>query len=151
MEEQFYAQYIWRETLILPTSNVIRVIMRSIALLLSIGIFFMAPGCDSGSADRDDLAALEAEILQMIGDASASDVSFCREIAFGSKPCGGPWKYLVYSTAKTDSLALANMVAKYNQMEKDINERDGGVSDCAFVVPPGVALSGGTCVVAPQN
>ena len=103
-------------------------------------------GCDFGSSpDRGDLARLEAEILIMIGNAEASDVAFCREIAFGSKPCGGPWKYLAFSTAVTDSVALKEKVDRYNRWEREINERDGGVSDCMFVGPPGVELEGGQC------
>ncbi|NND70997.1 MAG: hypothetical protein HKN43_05410 [Rhodothermales bacterium] len=103
-------------------------------------------GCSSfGDPDRADLAALEAEILAMIGTAEASDIAFCREIAFGSKPCGGPWKYLAYSTAVTDSIALADKVDRYNRWENDLNQRDGAISDCQFVTPPGVEIESGRC------
>ena len=71
------------------------------ASLLLIGSTFVI-GCDfAGERDRNDLSRLEAEILTMIGSAGATDVAFCRQIAFGSKPCGGPWRYLAYSTAVT--------------------------------------------------
>ena len=121
--------------------------MRSTVLASLVALVFVGvSGCDFGSSpDRGDLARLEAEILIMIGDAQATDVSFCREIAFGSKPCGGPWKYLAYSTASTDSVALKAKVDRYNRWEREINERDGGVSDCMFVGPPGVELVGGQC------
>ena len=111
----------------------------------------MFGGCDFGSPGRDDLAALEAEILGMIGNAEATDASFCREIAFGSKPCGGPWKYLAYSTATTDSVKLAEKVDRYNRWEKEINEREGAASDCAFVTAPGVELDAGRCKLKSIN
>jgi hypothetical protein len=114
-------------------------------IALVAGLFITS--CDFGEPGRDDLAGLEAEILTMIGTADATDVAFCREIAFGSKPCGGPWKYLAYSTAVTDSTALAEKVARYNRWEADINEREGRGSDCAFVTPPGVELSNGHCIL----
>ncbi len=118
---------------------------KSILFLICICFVSFSSGCDSNSHGRDDLARLEAEILTLIGDASASDVTFCKQIAFGSKPCGGPWKYLAYSTALTDSTELIEKVERYSSWETDINEREGGVSDCAFVIPPGVELASGAC------
>jgi hypothetical protein len=95
------------------------------------------------------LPDLRAEVMRLIGDASCNDVSQCRTIAFGAKPCGGPWQYLVYSTAITDSTALAAAVARYNAREAEINRAEGRMSDCAFVAPPNLARVNGRCVAAP--
>jgi hypothetical protein len=95
------------------------------------------------------LPDLRAEVMRLIGDASCNDVSQCRTIAFGAKPCGGPWQYLVYSMAITDSTALAAAVARYNAREAEINTAEGRMSDCAFVAPPNLARVNGRCVAAP--
>lgn len=111
-------------------------------------LFYVFPGCDSGTPDRADLDELRTEILEMAGDASASDVVFCREIALGVKPCGGPWEYVIYSVEQTDSVALQLKVAEYNSLQRKYNEETGQISDCAYVTPPGVDLAGGSCVAA---
>lgn len=95
---------------------------------------------------QETLAAMRIEIEQMI-DASGP-VSTCRSLALGAKPCGGPWEYLVYSTAQTDSAALDAKVREYNALESDLNTRYGAVSDCALVVEPALDSRDGQCVAA---
>ena len=110
---------------------------------------------DSGAPGTPDprraatLTDLRAEVTRMIGDAACSDISQCRTIAFGAKPCGGPWQYLVYSTAITDSTALAAAVARYNVKEAELNKSEGRMSDCSMAVPPTLARVNGRCVAAP--
>ena len=87
----------------------------------------------------------------MIANGAAADVGLCRTIAFGSKPCGGPQQYLIYSASTTDSAALAAAVARYNALESEINKREGRVSDCMLVSPPAVALNNGRCSAAPAG
>lgn len=92
------------------------------------------------------LADLRAEVMRMIGDAGCTDVSQCRTIAFGAKPCGGPWQYLVYSTQATDSTALAAAVNRYNTQEAALNKSEGRMSDCSVVSPPTLKEVNGRCV-----
>lgn len=101
---------------------------------------------DGPPAGEDDLAKLEAEIRELIGEAPATDVSFCAAIAFGSKPCGGPWDYLVYSSEHTDADALKAKVDEYNRLQDRINREKGLVSDCMIVGPPEINFEGGFCV-----
>ena len=110
---------------------------------------------DSGTPRNGDprrpatLADLRAEVMRMIGEATCSDVSQCRTIGFGAKPCGGPWQYLVYSTATTDSTALTVAVARYNSQEAALNKSEGRVSDCSVVSPPTLMRVNGRCVAGP--
>lgn len=98
----------------------------------------------SQAEEQETLVAMRAEIEQMI-DASGP-LSSCRSLALGAKPCGGPWQYLVYSTAQTDSAALDAKVREYNALESDMNARYGAVSDCALVVEPALGTRDGRCV-----
>lgn len=95
-----------------------------------------------------DLPELRAEVMRLIGDGACADVGQCRAIAFGAKPCGGPWQYLAYSTAITDSTALAAAVGRYNAKEAAINRAEGRVSDCSLVSPPKLVRENGRCVIA---
>jgi hypothetical protein len=76
----------------------------------------------------------------------ASDVSSCRTIAFGSKACGGPQSYIVYSVETTNEEKLRSLVETYNAEEKARNQQTGAVSDCSLVQPPELDLIAGHCV-----
>ena len=63
----------------------------------------------------------------------------------GAKPCGGPWSYVVYSVATTDSVRLAAVVKEYTTYQADLNRKQGLVSDCQFLPPPTIDCVGGQC------
>lgn len=74
--------------------------------------------------------------IEKLADTSVCNENFeCRSIAFGSKPCGGPWDYLIYSTS-IDTLKLTKLVEKHNQLETTINQECDRFSDCAYLNPP---------------
>lgn len=98
--------------------------------------------------DRARLAEMRAAILQLVGE-TCDDAGGCRAIAFGSKPCGGPWEYLVYCAARTDTALLRQRVEEYKRFEAELNRKHNYVSDCAFVVEPSLDLVGGKCVAVP--
>lgn len=95
--------------------------------------------------------SLRLEIQELVGQAQASSVDNCRAIPFGAKPCGGPWTYLVFSTEKTDSAGLADLVGRYNAIEARLNREEGRISDCQFVTPPSLRLVDGRCRAAGQH
>jgi hypothetical protein len=99
------------------------------------------------AADRARLAKLETGIDDLIGEAVCKDGKDCRVIAFGAKPCGGPWSYKVFSASAVDTTALAGLVDDYNKFNRTLNDRYGWMSDCAVVMPPNVGCVEGRCVV----
>lgn len=96
--------------------------------------------------EREQLASLRAEIESMV-DVNGP-LSTCRSVALGSKPCGGPWQYLVYSAAQTNSVQLIEKVVEYNAREADVNLRHGSISDCMLVIEPTLSSRDGQCVAA---
>ena len=98
------------------------------------------------AADLARLAKMEADIDDFIGEPTCKDVKDCRAIAFGAKPCGGPWKYKIFSAATVDSLELAGMVDAYNKLNATLNDRHGWMSDCMMVMPPDIDCLDGRCV-----
>ncbi len=96
--------------------------------------------------ERGQLAGLHNEIKEMVGDASCEAVADGRFIGLGSKPCGGPWQYLVYSVIGTDTLVLAEKVQQYNALEAEMNTRYGYASDCALASEPVLGVEGRRCV-----
>jgi hypothetical protein len=55
----------------------------------------------------------------------------------------------VYSTAMTDSTALAMAVAQYNAREAEVNSLYHRKSDCRVAMRPKIAVVDGHCVIAP--
>lgn len=125
--------------------KLIKNISKTIALL---AIVF---GCTNNteSSKEEDLAkltALQEEIELLVDSGICSGNSNCEYIAFGSKACGGPKTYLVFSTSINVEL-LQQKVETYNALENSFNQKWGINSDCSFVLPPTrVECINGKCV-----
>ena len=99
-----------------------------------------------GAKYQAEMQLLEARIVYLIGDARCTDSTQCRAIAFGTKPCGGPWRYLVYSVASVDTLHLERLVRQYNAVNAAWNRSTGVASTCDIVGMPRVSSVDGRCV-----
>lgn len=120
--------------------------MKRILALGSLLVFLMA--CEKEKVivgDSERLRFLEQEILAMIQDKACQGERICGTIAFGSKPCGGPWKYLIYSLTSAEVEVLREKVEDYNVLEAEVNKREGKISDCVVVTPPAVTCLDGKC------
>ena len=112
----------------------------------TIAIMAIVFSCSNSSAisqeeDRNELDQLQTEIELLISKGKCTKNAECDFIAFGSKPCGGPWGYLVYPTT-IDVDLLKIKVADYNQKETAYNKKWGIASDCMMVAPP----TGAECI-----
>jgi hypothetical protein len=96
-------------------------------------------------SDRERLRDLKRAIDAEIGEPGADSISQCKYIAFGAKPCGGPWTFLVYSTKRTDESKLQQLVKEYNALQKKINAEEGLGSDCSVPAAPELVLENGVC------
>lgn len=103
-------------------------------------LFLFAFQCDEENITQSEdelkeLANLKTEIETLASSSVCNESTECKYIAFGSKPCGGPWTYLIYSTSINTS-ELENKVEHYNQLETVYNAKWGVVSDCALAQEP---------------
>jgi hypothetical protein len=101
---------------------------------------------DTLMADTLTSDTLREAIARQVGTAACSSPAVCRTLPLGSKPCGGPRQYLVYSLDVTDSARLAADAARYNQAEARRNREEGLVSDCSMLLPPQVSCVSRKCV-----
>ncbi|MCM4159076.1 hypothetical protein FHG64_08800 [Antarcticibacterium flavum] len=88
------------------------------------------------------LVAIEA----LIEEGSCTENSQCRFIPYGSKACGGPQGYLIFSS-NVDVDELQTKVDAYTKAEATYNKQEGIMSDCS--IPPEPAKLGcvdGNCV-----
>jgi len=75
-------------------------------------------------------AALQARVVQLIGDAECSAQEQCRKVGLGAKPCGGAESWLPWSTKVTDAQALQEAVLALAQARVEENKAGGLASDC---------------------
>jgi len=73
----------------------------------------------------------------LIGDAHCDSDVQCRTIGVGAKACGGPQRYVAWSTLLTDGVALQGAVASAALADRLRAEKSGVLSNCAVVVDPG--------------
>lgn len=108
-------------------------------LIVFFSILLSVSGCESDEnsqqIDRKELDRQLEEIKDLIARESCSGENSCDYIAVGSKACGGPKNYLLFSSS-IDRQKLEELVETYNKAEAGYNEKYGIVSDCMFVTPP---------------
>lgn len=101
----------------------------------------------SGDITSTQLETKKKEINSYINSVSCSESVGCNYIAFGSKPCGGPRTYLVFSN-NVNLSKLQEMVKNYNEMDKLYNIQTNAMSDCMAVSPPTeVKCVNGVCTI----
>lgn len=123
--------------------------MKKIIACLSLAFFLHScqGTTDAQAVTNQVLVAKKQEIVAYINSFSCASSSGCGSIAFGDKPCGGPREYLVFSNA-VNFATLQNMVAEYNELDKQNNIRTNAVSDCMFVGPPlNIGCVNGVCTI----
>lgn len=100
---------------------------------------------------EEQFKALGLELRRMVGTPTASSPDQCRVVAMGHKPCGGPERYLMYSTQVLNGDKEAEFLKKlqrYNQLSKQFSDNAGMVSDCQMLPEPAVVVRNGFCMPA---
>ncbi len=109
-------------------------------------IWISNASCAAVDGGREqEMEALSDAIHKQVAERGCQHDAQCASIAFGIKSCGGPIKYLVYSSAHTDVAELNPLIEKYNHLNKRLIEEDGLLSTCEFISQPVVACVRGEC------
>ena len=97
----------------------------------------------------EQLAIQIDNVININCDITCFDLSECgcNTIALGTKPCGGPWDYLIFNAFSTDVDQLKNLVDEYNLVNEQYNEQEGLISDCMYLTSPDVACVANLCQV----
>lgn len=105
---------------------------------ITIMLVIVGLGCAAEKSMEDERLELQAQksvIAELANSGNCVDDAECKLMGLGSKPCGGPWSWLVYSTSM-DVAQLATMVNSYNAAEETFNHKWGMGSDCSIAVRP---------------
>ncbi len=125
-----------------PTYSVLRAACAAILLLVT-SACGSAPVQDAPPAPGN--ASLLAQIQAEVGAAACDSTQQCQTIAIGAKACGGPERYLAWSSKEHDGKklkALAQAEASRKQQQAD-----GMMSTCSIVTDPGATCEAGRCVL----
>jgi len=121
-------------------------------ILVPLSLFLFSTQCEDDvlprnqENDQQELALLKTEIEDLANTSVCGDTFECKYIGLGTKPCGGPWNYLVYSTS-INTEQLESLVESYNNKETDYNINWNIASDCAIINPPtNITCENNTCV-----
>lgn len=120
--------------------------------ILALSLMLQSFQCSDSEGSSGDITAAQLEtkkqeIQNYINSFNCSESVGCNFIAFGSKACGGPKTYLLFSNS-VNLTKLQEMVKTYNEMDESYNIQTGAVSDCMFVSPPTeVKCVNGICTI----
>lgn len=116
-------------------------------------IVALVGACDSQKSREEEKMILDKtreEIVALSISAPCTPESTCLWIGLGSKPCGGPWSYLVYPSS-IDTVLLLKKVSTYNAAESAYNAKWSVMSDCSVANPPdSVSCVDGKCTGYPN-
>lgn len=119
----------------------------SMACLALVGCRPATPASAEGDT-LEQLTAIGSEIAELIGAAACESDEQCRVIALGSKPCGGPAEYRVYSSLGTDTALLETRASEYTRLSVQYNRETKALSDCSMVLAPMAYCASGQCKTA---
>ncbi len=111
--------------------------MKSFVLLLVFS--FIMSGCDALNGQNSiTLVQLEAQLRDIenfVKKGNCSNAGECAYLPIGSKACGGPMGFIVFSN-NINVDALKKMIDKYTHDQKTYNTENNIISDCSLPNPP---------------
>jgi hypothetical protein len=114
--------------------------------LIEIGMTMLMSAVGCRVADDAKLAALRAEIDEIIAAGSCSTDADCDAVPIGGDECGGPSFYLAFSPGTVDEDALAAKIREYNAFDRYMFFRYGFGCFNIVVPMPSVTCENAVCV-----
>lgn len=90
--------------------------------------------------------ALNNDVMRLVQPLKCSADTDCAALEMGVKPCGGPWKYVIYSKKNSKVATLKKKLADYNALDQKINEQQQTMSDCMVSVKPSPKCVNKMCI-----
>jgi hypothetical protein len=107
-----------------------------------------APHAHAAESDAQALSRLHAEIIEMIGVPTCNNVVYCRLLALGSLPCGGPSEYLAYAGTRTGNTSLLETkAAEFSFLEEELRKERKEAGACAVLPVPTLACVNARCTL----
>lgn len=128
---------------------------RTLARLAGLALLLASSACRSDAPQAPPTASASAPLLARIeaerGDAACDSDSQCHTIGVGHKACGGPERYLAWSSKHSDGARLRALVAEHAAARSAEDTKAGMMSTCSVVPDPGATCAAGHCTLRPAN
>ncbi|GAA60961.1 hypothetical protein P20652_2833 [Pseudoalteromonas sp. BSi20652] len=104
------------------------------------------PKADSKNVSIEDIKTAKAELNTLITDKQCDTSTQCRVIAVGSRACGGPSSFVVYSTNAASEEQVTILGEKITKLESNYNSQKGMMSICQHLTTPSTQCVENKCV-----
>lgn len=124
---------------------------RTLARLAGLALLLASSACRSDAPQVSSASGGSAPLLARIeaerGDAACDTDAQCHTIGVGHKACGGPERYLAWSSKNSDGARLRALVAEHAAARSAEDTKKGMMSTCSVVPDPGATCAAGHCVL----
>ncbi|WP_322404542.1 hypothetical protein [Massilia luteola] len=124
---------------------------RTLARLAGLALLLASSACRSDAPQVPSASGGSAPLLARIeaerGDAACDTDAQCHTIGVGHKACGGPERYLAWSSKNSDGSRLRALVAEHAAARSAEDTKKGMMSTCSVVPDPGATCAAGHCVL----
>jgi hypothetical protein len=129
---------------------------RSLLRLAPAGMLILVAACAGARPPAPEPGpATTATLWQQIQAASANPAcdsdSQCHSLGVGAKACGGPERYLAWSSKQGDGARLKALVEQHSAARRADDAREHMMSTCSLVSDPGAACRAGRCELNAVN
>lgn len=104
-----------------------------------------APAQDTPTTPPASQASLLEQIQSEVGKAACDSTQQCQTIAIGAKACGGPERYLAWSSKNNDGKKLKALAYAQAEASRRQQQNDGMLSTCSIITDPGASCVAGRC------
>ena len=94
----------------------------------------------------DDIKAAKNELNTLIANKQCDSSTQCQVEAVGSRACGGPSSYIVYSTTTATTEQVTALSKKITTFESNYNAQNQMVSICQHITAPSTQCVENKCV-----
>ena len=103
------------------------------------------------ASDPAATASLWQQIQSENADTACDSDSQCHSLGVGAKACGGPERYLAWSSKQNDGARLKALTEQHSAARRADDAREHMMSTCSLISDPGAACRAGRCVLNPVN
>jgi hypothetical protein len=95
---------------------------------------------------RENIQKAHQQLKTLTADSQCDNSAQCKVVAVGSRACGGPSSYLVYSNKTANEQAVEQLSKKITSLESQFNAENSMVSICQHLMAPGAQCVENKCV-----